>query len=294
MFTYPAALGCLIVSKLLVLYRMKDFAESQALRWIQYGRILVVIIAACSVAGMVGNVMAGVSFMKASVLYAEYANDNVTATYNSALQARFDGIQRSAVNLVCELLMLFFTIVAFLVVGFFSSREIAEAMLMLQSSNARMTNTDSLKEVQKQVVGSARHLRRRVIFTAGFMFISFLLRMVYTLMFSVANGLSNSDLICEGFTDRCSSCYNQFTHMQIWMLYNPGNLHHPPLSSLPRLTPSAEFQFAIIIIAQNIALLVAIWGITSGNIMTLMQSKGQDHELSEHRTDSDSVAFSFE
>ncbi len=222
MFTYPVALGCLIVSKLLVLDRMKGFAESQALHWIRYGRILVIIITACCIAGMVGNIFAGVSFLKASALYVEFAQDNFNATYSRALRARSEGIRHSGINLFSELTMLFFTISAFLVVGVLSSRKIAEAMNTLQSSKTRMTNTDSLKEAQQHVVQTGKHLRRRVILTASSMFVAFMLRMVYALMFFVANVFSNSDEICEGFTDRCSSCYNQFTHMQIWMLYNPG------------------------------------------------------------------------
>ena len=253
LLTFPVTLFCVIVPQLLVLDRFRRFSEIESHRWDRFARIVILIIAACGAIGMIGNTAGAVFFLKASASYSDYAASNVTATYMQAASERQMGARASAVMLLCEFFVLLIIIVAYVFVGIRSSRKIADAMVALKIETS--IRVESLKDMKQQAVAAGTLLRRRVIFTAGFTFIAFLLRLTYSVMFAVANFFSNSDIECPGFTNRCSSCYNNYTHMQIWMLYNP------------------EFQFVIVIISQNITLLVALWGMTSGKILFLMRDK---------------------
>jgi uncharacterized membrane-anchored protein YitT (DUF2179 family) len=78
-----------------------------------------------------------------------------------------------------------------------------------------------------------------------------LLRAGYSIMFAVANTLYNSSFSSDNFIGRYSPCYNDFTHMQIWMINTPS------------------FFFSIVLISKPFALLVSLWGMTSGHFFTV-------------------------
>ena len=247
----------MIVSKLLVLDRFRTFAQFRDQIWNRAARILVILIVGCSFCGLVGNIATVVFFLQASSLYTEFAATNVSSTSQRAVAERQRGIRSAGVMLSFEFIILLLIISAFLVVGFVGASSIKDA---IKSLNIDESHAESLKDMQRQVVKAGKQLRLRVLATAGFVFVSFLLRLSYAAMFAISSVFSNSEVECPDFINRCSSCYNIYTYMQIWMLYNP------------------EFLFAVTFISQNIALLVALWGMTSGKVMTLLRQSKQGNQ----------------
>ncbi len=54
-----------------------------------------------------------------------------------------------------------------------------------------------------------------------------------------------------------ASCYNVYRLMQLWFIYTP------------------EFQLTVVLISSPLALLVALWGMTSERTLQRMQSNRQ-------------------
>ena len=104
-----------------------------------------------------------------------------------------------------------------------------------------------------------RALRLQVMATAGFVFVAFILRSVYVTMAAVARQLQDSATRCPGVTSLCDpSCNNVFAHMSLWMTYTP------------------EFQVTIILISSPLALLAALWGMTSKQTLQLVKSRQRE------------------
>ena len=101
-----------------------------------------------------------------------------------------------------------------------------------------------------------RHVNRQIVGTAAFVFLTFLLRAVYSTMFALANELQNEGnfVNCPSSTYCDASCYNVYTFMQQWLFYTP------------------EFQLMVVLISSPLAMLVALWGMTSARTLQLMKS----------------------
>jgi hypothetical protein len=92
--------------------------------------------------------------------------------------------------------------------------------------------------------------------TAAFVFVTFLLRAVYSTMFALANQLQDSSALtsCPSSNFCDASCYNVSRLMQVWLTLTP------------------EFQLMVVLISSPLALLVALWGMTSDRMLQRMQS----------------------
>jgi hypothetical protein len=91
-------------------------------------------------------------------------------------------------------------------------------------------------------------------------FVAFVVRSVQSTIFAVARQLQNLTTTCPVVSDLsvCDpSCYNVFTHILFWFLRTP------------------EFQVTIVLISSPLALLVALWGMTSRRMLQAMKSKEQ-------------------
>jgi len=110
-----------------------------------------------------------------------------------------------------------------------------------------------------------QQLQRQIAGTVAVVFVSFLMRVVYSIMFALANGLQNSGSTlsaCPDNSGRCDPiCHNVYSQIQGWLLYTP--------------------EFEIMIISQPVALIIALWGMTSGHMLELMKGEGlpQQHRL---------------
>ena len=101
-----------------------------------------------------------------------------------------------------------------------------------------------------------------MVITTVVVFVTFVVRSVQSTMLAVSRQLQDSARMCPGVTTLCDpSCYNVFTHINLWA----GN------------TP--EFQVTIVLVSSPLTLLVALWGMTSSQTLHAMKSKVQEVPL---------------
>ena len=139
------------------------------------------------------------------------------------------------------------TITAFSTVGVFSARVIASAMRTLLTAQERVISiTGAAGEQGRQLVAAAslqgRQLQRKVLGTFVFVFITVLVRSVFTFIYAVAQALDDNYHPCA--ISFCDPCHNVYTNIHGWILYTPA------------------FQQVTTLIASPIALLVALWGMS--------------------------------
>ena len=150
----------------------------------------------------------------------------------------------------CELAVLLLIIVAFAVVGAACARRISSEQ---QHHDALVNAADAAAAAP-----AWRQLRLRIVGTAAFVFVTFLLRAVYSTIYALANELQNEGnaLNCpQASSNYCdASCWNVYRLMQLWLFYTP------------------EFQLIVVLISSPMALLVALWGMTTDRALQQMQS----------------------
>ena len=136
--------------------------------------------------------------------------------------------------------MLLLIIVAFAVVGAACARRVSSALLDMTDAAA----------------ASGRQLRLQIVGTAAFVFVTFLLRAVYSTMFALANELQNQGnfVNCPSNNGCDASCFNVYRLMQLWLIFTP------------------EFQLTVVLISSPLAMIVALWGMTSDRTLQRMQS----------------------
>ena len=108
----------------------------------------------------------------------------------------------------------------------------------------------------EHVEAAGRQLRRRIVGTAAVVFVTFLLRAVFSAMNAVSNALEIQVLTCSNGCD--PACTNLWSVIQVWLEFTP------------------EFQLIVVLISSPLALLVALWGMTSERTLQHMRSgRGQ-------------------
>jgi len=257
------AFFCLVIAKLLVLDRMKSFVSLKTVsmpRWWAAGsRVLVAAAVGLNVVGACGSVGASIYSEKAAGFYSaaaaaaaanstDYQTQRTQAEHQSQSAANF-----GAIPLGCELVVLLFIVVAFSVVGFASVRRVNAALRSMADNDGRAT---------KQVQEKGQGLQRQILGTVVVVFVSFLIRVVFSIMFALANALQNTGNTCPASAGRCDPiCHNVYSQMQVWLLYTP------------------EFQILIVLISQPITLIIALWGMTSGRMLEMMKGAPLQHRL---------------
>ena len=88
--------------------------------------------------------------------------------------------------------------------------------------------------------------------TTAFVFLTFLLRAVFSTMNALANALQIQVYTCSNPCD--PACSNVWTVVQFWLEFTP------------------EFQLIVVLISSPLALLVALWGMTSERTLQHMRS----------------------
>jgi hypothetical protein len=249
--SYAIEFMCLSAAKLMVLDRMSVFAAGRdsGKRWVVGGRMVMAVVVLGNAVGLAANVASAVHVLRAaeaastaSVLYAANSSQ-VADEYNSLSKERAQlAGSISAVQSFCEVAVLLLIVVAFIVAGVFCARVVSFRLLAVDAASA------------PAAVG--RVLRRQVIVTTVFVFVAFVIRSSFSIMRAVAAQLQDRGKRCPGVTSFCdASCYNMFTHMQRWMGYTP------------------EFQVTIVLVSSPLALLVALWGMTSRQMLQAMKSR---------------------
>ena len=92
--------------------------------------------------------------------------------------------------------------------------------------------------------------------TAAFVFVTFLLRAVFSTMNALSRALQNFDANCPTY---CGiPCNNVWSLIQYWLQFTP------------------EFQLTVVLISSPLALLFALWGMTDKRTLQHMRScRGQ-------------------
>jgi hypothetical protein len=248
---YAMEFLCLSAAKLMVLDRMMEFmmrnGRDMPRRWVVGGRVMMAAVVAGNVVGLGGNVAAAVYYQRtaeyASAASAAFAA-NKTAAGNSfsdlADQQGPRAASTQSVQSFCEVAVLLLIIIAFAVVGAACARRVSSALLGISDAYA----------------AAGRQLRQQIVGTAAFVFVTFLLRAVYSTMFALANELQNGGnfVKCPRSNPCDASCYNVHKLMQTWLFYTP------------------EFQLIVVLISSPLAMTVALWGMTSDRMLRQMQS----------------------
>ena len=244
---YALEFFCLSVAKLMVLDRMKEFAVSEAdgtaRRWVVGGRMVMAAVVVGNTVGLCGNVAAAVYFQEiadltnaAAVAYAA----NTTNAYNN-LKIQIDQKSQLAestqsIQQFCEVAVLLLIIVAFAVFGIACARLLGAA----------------LRDMNDAAGAAGRKVRRQILGTCAFVFVTFLLRAVSSTMNALSDALQIDVNTCINFCD--PACNNVWFVIQIWLQNTP------------------EFQMIIMLISSPLALIVALWGITSKGMLQHMRS----------------------
>ena len=260
----------LCVTKLLALDRLLDFQAgifvraTVVRRWGWIGSVTIRAVLLGSMVGVCGNVVAAYYVVKAADLASEAASayrKNQTHAGNALFSLVEQNGQKSnqilAVQLFSEVSVLLLIVIVFTVVGIMCIRRVK-------------TSLHSLPSFASSVDTAGRKLVRQIFSTVIVLFVTFLLRAVYSLMFALSSFLQNdgSNVTCRPCE---ASCYNVYTLMQYWLLLTP------------------ELKLVVVLISSPLALLVALWGMTSDHILAMMRTKGA---LGERHTSTASPAVS--
>ncbi len=254
--TYPITSCCLAVSKLLVLDRLMIFsnqADAPPSRLRYFGRCVVGSILVGSALGLCVNVAAVVFSEQAYRSYESAAKSNSSSFFDQGglqrKQAQFIG----AFHLIFETLMLLLVVIGLVVAGIKSARRFQTALSATDQQLLKIRDSQqALTATQQQ--SSIRKLRFQILATCIILFGSFLLRAIYVTMYALAGLFNDGSIECPGFIDRCSPCYNSYAHMNVWLTYTP------------------EFFYVVVFVSEPVALLVALWGMTSGRTLSIMRS----------------------
>ena len=154
-------------------------------------------------------------------------------------------ISTLSVQAFSEVAVLLLIIAAFSVVGIACFRRIGSFLSVVGAAEA--------------AVAEGRQLQLQIVATSAVVFVTFLVRSVYSTMYALAVGLQNFDSGLQSCsepesTNLCNSaCYNVFAQMEVWMKRTP------------------DFVLMIVLTTKPLPLLVALWGMTSKRLLTLMR-----------------------
>jgi hypothetical protein len=251
--TYAIEFLCLTVAKLMVLDRMYVFLSLGSHRlggpsrhWVVGGQFVMATAVAGNFVGLAGNIAAAVQLQTVAELWmaasAEWAANSTVVARSYGLQGldRYDlAVTTLSLQACCEVGVLLLIVVAFSVVGIASFRRIGSTLSRLDAAGPEMAD--------------GRQLRLQIVGTSAVVFAAFLLRSVYSTAYALAAQLQNLDS-CGGQSNLCdTSCYNVYTHIEVWLKRTP------------------EFVLMIVLMTKPLPLLVALWGMTSKRMQNHMQ-----------------------
>ena len=249
---YAIEFLCLSAAKLMVLDRMMGFALPKAnalrMRWTAAGRVMMALVVAGNVVGLAANIVAAVYLKQLSDLDDEASaalacNNSLAASSYIDLGSHKVHAANVALSVqqFCEVIVLLLIIFSFAFVGVFCIRRFSAA-------------PPPARDVAADTSASSRHLRRQIVTTVAVVFVTFILRASFSLINSLANALQNNGS-CSSDVSMCApTCYNTYALMQGWLIYTP------------------EFQLVVMLISSPLALLVALWGMTSERTLQQMES----------------------
>jgi hypothetical protein len=252
----------LSAARFMVLDRMSEFAAGQdegwRKRWAAGGRMVMAVVVLGNAVGLVANVAAAVHAQRAaeaaSAASALFAANSTRAAleYFSLSQTEVQlSLSIAAVQSFCEVAVLLLIVAAFVVAGVACARIVSSRLRVLRALDAESASA-----------AVVRDLRRQIVVTTAVVFVAFVVRSVQSTMFAVARQLQDTATICPGVRNVCDpSCFNVFTHIVQWAVNTP------------------EFQVTVVLVSSPLTLLVALWGMTSKQMLKAMKSNEQEVPL---------------
>jgi hypothetical protein len=253
----PLSFSSNLIAALLVLDRLMVFSKlkipSVPSPWSRCSCVAVAAVVAGAGASLICNVVSSVHFLSAAALFDEVGPNVTTAQHNATRLAASNtanqGVVTAAFQFLFEAFMLPIIIVLFVVVGVASARRVNHVILAAGHSSISMRSLSAHGAAETPL-----HLMRKIVGTCIVVFAGLLVRAVLAIMVALATGLSNSQAECDTYTNRCSYCYNLYTHMFVWLLYTP------------------TIYFVVLLMGQPVVMLVALWGMSSGQMLALMKA----------------------
>ena len=247
-------------------------------RWSTALRLVMLAVVCGNVVGLCGNVVAAVYNTEAanyaSSAAAAFADGNLVlagALGERVTEKSQSGSKMASIQQFCEVAVLLLISFAFVTSGLAFSRyataKLSELDLAAQGDASAIrrvdpfavlrTEAESMVAAASTVVRGGRQLRQ-VVATACVIFATFLLRTAVATLFALANqnqdrGQSHGQS-CLNSSNCDDECFTTWELMQNWLLYTP------------------EFQLSIVLISSPLALLVALWGMTSERMRQHMRS----------------------
>jgi hypothetical protein len=263
------ALHHLTLLLLQVLDRMEDFSlpyqTHNTGRWARAGRAVMALVVMGCVVGLCGNCVAAVYRSKAARIANESGAEflaNTTASFQVAvdlLDQASHQVQLAAdaesVQEFSEVFVLLVLISSFLIVGAMCARRVTAALTSMILRSATMTARSN---------AAAWHLHRQIVVTVAVVFITFLPRAAYAALNAVSNLMQDIGSGCLNVcadtpeSQVCPQPFNQYTHIQLYLNYSP------------------EFQLLVVLISSPLALIVALWGMTSARMLRAMKRSARD------------------
>ena len=256
---YTLEFFCVTLVKLMMLDRMIALAVYKATlplqqRGVIAGRIATGLVLALNTVGLCGDIAAAAyltqsSAMRRDAAAAWAAYSTITEEFESCnrlADMKYElALQAASVQNFAEVLALLLIILFFVAVGVVCARRIAASLHLIDGANT--------------VLRKGSKLRLQIIGSVSVVFVTFLLRAVFSIMNAVANLLQNNSQPCRSIC--VGPCRNTFGIMQSWMLLTP------------------EFQLLVVLISSPLALLVALWGMTSDSTLHVMASRHDEATL---------------
>ena len=156
----------------------------------------------------------------------------------------------ASVQQFCEVAVLLLIIVAFAVIGPACARRL--------SSEQQLHDDNPFVDAAYAAAAAPAWMkvRRQILGTAAFVFVTFLLRAVFSTMNALSSALQNDGADCP--TNCGIPCNNVWSLIQDWLNFTP------------------EFQLTVVLISSPLALLFALWGMTDKRTLQHMRAgRGQ-------------------
>lgn len=219
--------------------------------------MVVAVVTLGNAVGLAANIAAAVHFQKAadaaSISSAFLAVDDLQGgrVYRAitVTQVQLAG-SIASVQSFCEVAVLLLIVLAFLVTGVACIRRVRSFLQLLH--NWRSNNSAAAEE------GGAL-LQRQIVATTVFVFVAFLVRSFTSTFVAVVYQLQEISTACPSDNNTCdATCHNVYTLISNWMFRTP------------------EFRVTMVVVSSPLALIVALWGMTSASVWQRMKANHRE------------------
>ncbi len=250
---YSLEFLCLSVAKLMMLDRMLSFAASmRSTRLTVVRRIVMTIVVVGNTAGVAGNVATAVylgrtaDFCSAAAQSFRENNANIGHDLNSMSNYAYQSASEAAsVQRFSEVAVLLIITASFVAAGVLCSARIRLALRQLSESNENAVDVD--QTIASIASASGQQLFRKVFVTVTVVFITFVLRALYSIMNAISAALQNVHVGCPSLCEW--PCNNVYALMQTYLTFR------------------IELSLSVILISSPAALLIALWGMSSVRVV---------------------------